>query len=304
MSDLLIDSHPELRRPILIAAWAGWNDAGESATGAIRFMQRRWRESPFAHIDYDPYYDFTQARPRVRLEDGVRVLDWPTNDFTAHRREGDGPDIILFQGTEPHLSWRTYAKSMLELCRTFDVSAVITLGALLAEVSHARPVQVSGSSEDLDLRIMLALPDNATSRYEGPTGIVGVFNVVAKEAGLPIASIWGSVPHYVNASPNPKGSLAILEQLNRQLHLDLRLHDLEVFVARFDAQVAEEIAKNPEMTEYARRIEEHQDAEAAGLEGQPPLGASETSAEELPDAQSMVDELERFLREQRGGGDV
>lgn len=296
MSDLRIDSHPELRRPILICAWAGWNDAGESATGAVRFMLRRWREPAFAHIDSDPFYDFTQSRPRVRLENGERVLDWPANDFTAHRREGDGPDIILFQGIEPHLSWRAYTEAILDLCRQFDVSAVITLGALLAEVSHARPIQVSGSSEDDELRTMLGLPGPTVSRYEGPTGIVGVFNNVAKEAGLATASMWGSIPHYVNASPNPKGTLAILEQLNSQLRLDLRLHDLEVFVARFDAQVAEEIAKNPEMIDYARRIEEHQDAEEAQLLGQAP----DLPPEELPDAQSMVDELERFLREQRG----
>jgi proteasome assembly chaperone (PAC2) family protein len=280
----------------MIAAWSGWNDAGESATGAIRFMLRRWRDSAFAHIDSDPYYDFTQARPRVRLENGQRVLDWPPNDFTAHRRDGEGPDIILFHGTEPHLSWRSYADSMLELCRTFDVSGVLTLGALLAEVSHARPVQVNGSSETPELQHLLGLPGATVSRYEGPTGIVGVFNNLAKEAGMATASMWGSIPHYVNASPNPKGTLAILEQLNKNLQLDLRLHDLEVFVARFDAQVAEEIAKNPEMAEYARRIEEHQDAEDAALMGQAP----DAGSEELPDAQSMVDELERFLREQRG----
>jgi proteasome assembly chaperone (PAC2) family protein len=300
MSELRIASHPELRRPILVAAWAGWNDAGESATGAIRFMLRRWREQSFAHIDPDSFYDFTQARPRVRLENGERVLDWPPNDFTAHRREGDGPDLILFQGIEPHLSWKAYTASILELCKTFEVSAIVTLGALLAEVSHARPVQVTGSSENDELRTMLGLPGPAVSRYEGPTGIVGVFNSVAKEAGLPIASMWGSIPHYVNASPNPKGTLALLEQLNTQLQLELRLHDLEVFVARFDSQVADEIAKNPEMVEYARRIEEHQDAEDSEFSGQAPDVPYDEDPGELPDAQSMVDELERFLREQRG----
>ena len=298
MSDLRFESQPELRRPILIAAWSGWNDAGESATGAIRFILRRWRETPFARIDYDPFYDFTRTRPRVRLENGERVLDWPSNDFVGHRREGDGPDVILFQGSEPHLSWRAYSEALLELCQQFNVSAIVTLGALLAEVSHARPVQVSGSSEDPELRRTLGLPGTNVSRYEGPTGIVGVFNNLAKQAGIPTASMWASVPHYVNASPNPKGTLALLEQLNRNLRLDLRLHDLEVFVARFDAQVAEEITKNPEMVEYARRIEEHQDAEEAELLGQAPEPGE--SSEELPDAQSMVDELERFLREQRG----
>ena len=115
MSNLLIESRPELRTPILIAAWSGWNDAGESATGAIRFMLRRWRDQKFASIDSDPYYDFTQARPRVRMQDGERVIDWPANEFTAHRHPGDGPDLILFQGIEPHLSWHSYADAVMEL---------------------------------------------------------------------------------------------------------------------------------------------------------------------------------------------
>jgi hypothetical protein len=294
MSDLRVDGHPELQRPILVAAWAGWNDAGESATGAIRFILRRWREPVFASIDPDPYYDFTQARPRVRLENGERVLDWPSNAFTAHHRDGDPPDMILLQGIEPHLAWRSYTNTVLELCRAFDVRAVVTLGALLGEVSHARPVPVSGSSDDPELRRLLDLPPPQPTGYQGPTGIVGVLNNAVRDAGIPTASIWASVPHYVNASPNPKGTLALLEQLNRGLDLNLRLHDLEVFVARFDAQVAAEVAKNPEMVDYARKLEEQQDSAAAG--------AAESAAEddtELPDASSMVEDLERFLREQR-----
>ena len=303
MSDLRIETHPQLDRPILIAAWAGWNDAGESATGAIRFMLRRWREPVFARIDSDPYYDFTQARPRVRLEEGERVIDWPPNDFTAYKRD-DGRDLILMMGIEPHLSWHAYTESVLELCRTFDVSAVITLGALLAEVSHARPVHVGGSSEDPELRSLLQLPEPGQSRYEGPTGIVGVINQAARDAGLHTASMWASVPHYVNASPNPKGTLALLQQLNRSLDLNLRLHDLEVFVARFDAQVAEEVAKNPEMVEYARRIEETEDDEE-GYEDSTLMDELDRAADggELPDAGEMVDELERFLREQQHRND-
>lgn len=301
MSDLTIDSRPELRHPLLIAAWSGWSDAGESATGAVRFMLRRWREERFAHIDADPYYDFTQARPRVRIQDGERVIDWPANEFTAHRLEGDGPDIILFQGIEPHLSWHSYADSMMEVCREFDVSGIIMLGGLLAEVSHTRPIRVTGSSEDEGLRSLLDLQPRRGGGYEGPTGIITVISNAARDLGIPTGSIWANVPHYVNASPNPKATLALLDRLNRGLSLDLRLHDMEVFVARFDAQVAEEIAKNPEMGEYARRIEDQQDeideglVEATGSDGEP------DSEEELPDAQDMVDELERFLREQRGG---
>ncbi|MEI6664551.1 MAG: PAC2 family protein [Chloroflexota bacterium] len=301
MSDLVIDTRPELRRPLLIAAWSGWSDAGESATGAIRFMLRRWREERFAHIDADAYYDFTQARPRVRLDNGERVIDWPPNDFTAHKREGDGPDLILFQGIEPHLSWHSYAEAMMEVCREFDVSGIVMLGGLLAEVSHTRPIRITGGSDDEGLRELLTLQPRRGGGYEGPTGIMTVVTNAARDAGIATGSIWANVPHYVNASPNPKATLGLLDRLNNGLGLNLRLHDMEVFVARFDAQVAEEIAKNPEMGDYARRIEDQQDDVDEGLVEANGADNDEPDSEgELPDAADMVDELERFLREQRG----
>ena len=297
MSDLVIDRRPELRRPILIGAWSGWNDAGEAATGTVRFIRRRWREEPFARIEPDRYYDFTQARPRVRLDNGQRVIEWPKNDFTAHRREGDGPDLILFRGIEPHLSWRGYVENIMQVIKEFDVSAVVTLGGLLAEVSHARPIRLTGASEDPALQALLDLQPRRGPGYEGPTGIIGILGNALRDAAIPTASMWANVPHYVNASPNPKGTLALLEKLNRGLSLGLRLHDMEVFVARFDAQVAEEVAHNQEMVDYARRIEESSDDDDDDQSAAP--AEPEATSEELPDAQSMVDELERFLREQR-----
>ena len=295
MSNLEIEERPQLNRPLLIAAWSGWNDAGESATGALRFMLRRWRSKAIAHIDPETFYDFTQARPRVRLEGGERVLDWPKNEFSPHKREGADRDLIVMLGIEPHLAWNAYGDAVMEFCQSFGVETVVTLGALLAEVSHTRPINVSGSSEDPELRELLDLPAPRPPGYQGPTGIVGVLNNRLRDAGLKTASMWANVPHYVNASPNPKGALALLEQLNSSLRLELSLHDLEVFAARFDAQVGAEIAKNPEMAEYARRIEEQEDAEADET-------AAEAPPAELPDAQDMVDELERFLREQRDSG--
>ena len=288
VNELLIEDRPQFDRPILLAAWSGWNDAGESATGALRFMLRRWRSKAIARIDPETFYDFTQARPRVRLENGERVLDWPKNEFSPHQRAGTDADIIVMLGIEPHLAWHAYSDAIVEFCKTFEVGHVVTLGALLAEASHARPITVSGSSEDPAFRELLGLPEPRVGGYEGPTGIVGVVNNRLRDEGLKTASMWANVPHYVNASPNPKGALALLEQLNESLRLDLSLHDLEVFAARFDAQVGTEIAKNPEMVDYARRIEEQLDAEA-----------DEEPAAELPDAKDMVDELERFLRQQR-----
>ena len=295
MTHLVLGERQELDRPILIAAWSGWNDAGESATGAIRFMLRRWRAKAVAHIDPEHFYDFTQARPTVRLQEGERVLEWPQNEFSPRTREGDARDLVLLLGIEPHLSWHAYADTILEFCQAFDINTVVTLGALLAEASHSRPIRVSGSSEDAELRDQFDLDAPRAPGYQGPTGIVGVLNNHLRDAGFQTASMWANVPHYVNASPNPKGALALLEQLNRTLQLDLSLHDLEVFAARFDAQVGAEITKNPEMAEYARRIEEQEDAEAEdGADAEPA---------DLPDAQDMVDELERFLREQREGDD-
>ena len=298
VSDLQIHSRPELRRPLLIAAFAGWNDAGESATGAVRFMRRRWRADSVAEIDPERFYDFTQLRPRVRLDRGERVLDWPRNRFSTHRLEGADRDIVLLEANEPHLAWRGYMDAVLEFCREFNVSGFVTLGALLAEVSHTRPVRVTGSSHDVGLRDLIGLGDASTARYEGPTGIVGVLNQTARDAGMPTASIWANVPYYINASPNPKGSLALVQKLNDGLKLDLTLHDLEVFAARFEAQVATEVAKDSNMEALARQIEEQQEAEE---EAEPAPRPAPADGGELPDAASMVEDLEQFLREQRQG---
>ncbi|MEZ4501560.1 MAG: PAC2 family protein [Dehalococcoidia bacterium] len=295
MADLIVHRRPELKSPLLIAAFAGWNDAGESATSAVRFMRRRWREEPFAEIDPEEFYDFTQTRPRVRLEKGERVLEWPQNVFTARQVEGAAHDIILLEGIEPHLAWHAYADAILELCRSYEVAGVITLGALLAEASHTRPVQVNGSSADEALQQLFGVTTRA-STYEGPTGIVGVLNQAARDAGFDTASFWAQVPYYVNATPNPKGSLALLQVLNPALGLGLTLHDLEVFAARFDAQVAAEVAKDSDVSSLARQIEERQESET-GDEAD-----SAEAEEELPDGASMVEDLERFLREHREGG--
>jgi proteasome assembly chaperone (PAC2) family protein len=294
MSDLVFKERPELRRPLVIAAFSGWSDAGEAATSAVRFMVRRWRVQPFAEIDAENFYDFTQTRPRVRLERGERVLDWPPNQFWARRLEHADRDLILLSGTEPHLAWHTYVDCVLELCRAYDVSGFITLGALLAEVSHARTVRVTGSTPDEDLARRLSVT-TTPGRYQGPTGITGVLGQAVREAGIPTGSMWANIPFYVRRSPNPKGALALLQRVNDALELSLTLHDLEVFAARFDAQVASDIAQNPEVAEYARRVDAatDEDEDAADESTAPP-------AEELPDAQTMVDELERFLREQRG----
>ena len=293
MEELRIDERPELRDPILITAFSGWNDAGESATSATRFMFRRWKPAVFAEIEAETFYDFTQARPTVKLEQGERVLEWPPNKFSAHRLDDLDFDVILLQATEPHLRWHSYVEAILTICREFNVRRLITLGALLGEVSHTRPINVSGSSTDPDLNAAFDFAPRTGRGYEGPTGIVSSLNQAAQDVGLKTASLWANVPMYLDASPNPKGSLALLERLNAGLKLDLRLHDLEVFCARFDAQVAAAVERDPQMADLARRIEEQLPPEEV-------VETPEAPAEsDLPDADSMVDDLEQFLREQR-----
>lgn len=294
MSDLQISNTPPLRRPLLIAAFAGWNDAGEAASAAVRFMHRRWRAEPIGSIDPENFYDFTQARPKVRLERGERVIDWPANVISAKRLDHLDRDVILLAGIEPHLAWHTYVDAIFEVCRTFEVSGILTLGALLAEVSHARPVQVNGSATAPDLAESLDVDPLARSTYQGPTGIVGVIGQTARQLGIPSGSLWANMPFYVQRTPNPKGTLAILERLNRSFGFDLTLHDLEVFAARFEAQVASDIEGNPEVAAYARRVAEQSDEDA-----EDEIEIELAPDEELPDAGEMVDELERFLRDQR-----
>lgn len=298
MSDLQLWRTPPLRRPLLIAAFTGWNDAGEAASAAVRFMHRRWRAETIANIDAENFYDFTQTRPKVRLEHGERVIDWPSNVISAKRLDNLDRDVILLAGTEPHLAWHAYVDAIFEICRTFEVSGILTLGALLAEVSHARPVTLNGSAVAGQLAEALEVDPAARSTYQGPTGIVGAINTMAREADIPTASLWANMPFYVQRTPNPKGTLAILERLNRAFSFELTLHDLEVFAARFEAQVASDIEGNPEVAAYARRVTDQlgdEEFEEVDIE---------MESDELPDAEEMVDELERFLREQRDEGNT
>jgi proteasome assembly chaperone (PAC2) family protein len=293
---LKITQQPHLRQPLLIAGFSGWNDAGEAASSAVRFIQRRWRAETIAELDPEEFYDFTQLRPQVRLKDGERMVEWPPNVFSAKRVEHLDRDVILLSGIEPHLSWKTYTGAVVEVCRTFDVAGVLILGALLGEASHAKPVRVSGSATAPWLAEALDISERTRSAYQGPTGIVGVLSQVLRDEGIPTASLWANIPFYVQRTPNPKGSLALLERINRGFGFDLTLHDLEVFAARFEAQVAADIEQNPEVAEYARRVADAVDDEDDGEVDEEPR-----AQEELPDAASMVEDLERFLREQRGG---
>ncbi len=267
---------PTLDRPILIAAFDGWNDAGDAATWAVRHMAQRWDSATFADIDPEQFYDFAQLRPIVELDDDVRTLHWPENAFSATTSPRP---LILMQGIEPQLRWRTYTNQILGVAQQYDASMIVTLGALLAEVPHTRPVSIYGGSEDPALRRRLELEE---STYEGPTGIVGVLNSAAREAGIPAASLWAAVPNYVSGAASPKAAAALLERLQQVLETAIPMTDLEIATGAYERQISELVSEDEDTASYIRTLEEsYDDGEL-----------------EEPDPASLVEEVEQFLREQ------
>src|SRR4051812_18964181 len=211
MDHLRWSHHPELRRPTLLVAFEGWNDAGDAASSAIRFLKDRWQARRVADIEAEAFYDFTQARPSVRLADGQhRHIEWPRNRFSAATVPGIDGGVVLLDGTEPALMWRTFCEQVLDVARRFDARLLLTLGALISDVPHSRPVQIHGVGYDTDAVSRLGVEP---STYEGPTGIVGVLHAHFRDAGVPSASLWAAVPSYVHSAPSPKAALALVHKV-------------------------------------------------------------------------------------------
>jgi len=270
------DKHPPLRDPVFIAAFEGWNDAGDAASGAVRYLLDRYDGQEFAHVDPEEFFDFTSARPHVRVDDeGQRGLTWPSTDISVVSLPDDR-DAVLIVGVEPHLRWRTFGDEIVELAKELGCSLFVTLGAMVAEVPHSRPVRVVGSVTDKALGERLDLP---ASTYEGPTGIVGVLTSACVEAGLPTASLWAAVPTYVPAAPSPKAALALVERLAEVLEIWLPTTDLEIASASYERQVSELVAEDDETADYVRNLEDSHDRDL----DQP--------------GRSLVEEVERFLRD-------
>jgi proteasome assembly chaperone (PAC2) family protein len=277
MDHVRFSEQPILHSPVLIAAFEGWNDAGDAATGAARYLIDRWDATRFASIDAEEFYDFTTNRPQVRLDDaGVRQIDWPANDVYSGSTPGDGPDVMILLGTEPALRWRTFCRQITDIASRFDASMVITLGALLADVPHSRPVSVVGTSYDAKVVERLDLQQ---SRYEGPTGIVGVLSDACRQAGLVAASLWATVPTYVSGAPSPKATLALVERTAALLRVFVPTTDLEIATAAYERQVSELVAADEETSDYVETLERRYD------EGDDHSGVS------------LIEEVERFLRE-------
>jgi proteasome assembly chaperone (PAC2) family protein len=275
---------PDLRRPILVAAFEGWNDAGEAASYALNFVADELGAETIGHIDPEEFYDFQVTRPSVRVDEvGERRIEWPSVEILAAVLPDAERDLVLLRGTEPNLRWRAFAGEIIEIAHELGAELLVTLGALLANVPHTRPVHVVGTTVDHELALRLDLP---TSRYEGPTGMIGVVGDAAKQAALPSVSIWAALPHYVDASPNFRAALALLAKLVDLLPLELDTEALEEDSEAFDASVAEIVEEDPELLGYVRRLEEEADRD-----------------DELADmpAEELVAEVERFLRDQPGG---
>ncbi len=287
---------PHLSDAVLIAAFKGWNDAAESASAAVQFLVDTWSAQPVASLDPEEFFDFTETRPRVRLVEGLhREIDWPSVDLYAYSDSALERDVVLAVGHEPQLRWRTFIDELLRLAQQLGVGQAVIFGALLADVPHTRPTRVTGSTPDEPLHQRLEGMGIGFSRYEGPTGIIGVLQDACNRRGIPAASLWGNVPHYITASPNPQVSAALLRQLGGLLGFELNLRLLDGQAKRFRSRVDEAIARSPEALAYVKELE--------GRE----VGDDEFSApgpSQLPTGPEVVRALEEFLRQQRSDDDA
>jgi proteasome assembly chaperone (PAC2) family protein len=266
---------------VLVAAFRGWNDGAQGASLAASFLAQAWQARRFADVDPEEFFDFQATRPHVALEDGLtRRIDWPETAFYHASIPGLERDAVLALGIEPNLRWRTFSDEVVDLARDLGVELVVTLGALLADVPHTRPAPVTGSASDPKLVEELGL---ASSRYEGPTGIVGVVHDACRRAELPSASLWAAVPHYASLAASPKAALALCLRLANLLGTEFELGDLERASVAYETQVSEAVASDEETEAYVQQLEERRDALGEELD--------------VPSGETLAAELTRFLRE-------
>ncbi len=278
MSDL-----PRLRRPILLAAFEGWNDAGDAASSAVEHLALEWDARPLVDIDSDEYYDFQVNRPTIKLIDGVtRRIEWPTTSISWCSPRGADRDIVLVRGIEPNMRWRAFCAEIVELAHRLEVEMTVMLGALLADTPHTRPVPVTGSAYSSETAERYNL---AESRYEGPTGITGVLQDLFVQAGMPAVSFWAAVPHYVSTPPNPKATVALLTRVEEVLDIEVPLGTLPEQAEEWERAVTEMTEDDEEIAEYVRGLEERGDAE---------LDPDEVMAK--IDGDALAAEFERYLK--------
>jgi proteasome assembly chaperone (PAC2) family protein len=289
--ELRIDHRPELERPVLVAAFRGWNDGAQAASLAAGYLAKAWGAERFAEVEPEGFFDFQATRPHVSLVEGVtRRIDWPETVFYHARPDGLDRDVVLLLGIEPNLRWRTFTDLVVGLASDLGIELLITLGALLADVPHTRSAPVTGSATDDELVERLGL---SASRYEGPTGIVGVLHDACGQNGIPSASLWAAVPHYVSLTPSPKGALALCERLGALIGVEVDAGELEEAARNYEEQVSEAVATDEETASYVDELERRADQ----LE----------ESSDLPSGDALAAELTRFLKErdeEDGGEDA
>jgi proteasome assembly chaperone (PAC2) family protein len=278
---LRLDRRPTLSRPVLIAAFRGWNDGAQGASLAASFLAQAWQAQRFADIDPEEFFDFQAVRPHVALEEGMtRRIDWPETVVYEATAKNAGRDVVLLLGVEPNLKWRAFTGEIVELARDLRVDMVVTLGALLADVPHTRPSPVTGAATDPALVRELGLTQ---SRYEGPTGIVGVLHDACRASDLPSASLWAAVPHYASLYASPKAALALCARLSSLIGAELDLTELEKAAQLYERQVTEAVSADEETEAYVKELEERRDTLGDELD--------------VPSGDTLAEELTRFLRE-------
>ncbi|HEY4386120.1 MAG TPA: PAC2 family protein [Ktedonobacteraceae bacterium] len=309
MSHITYYDQPPLRDPVVIVALGGWNDAADSATTALKFLNELWKPTKIAEIDSEDFFVFTETRPTVKFIDGIqRSIVWPSNQFLAFSDPELPHDIILVQGVEPQLKWKTFSREFLDVCMHFSASEVIFLGALLADVPHSIAVPISGTSSDETIMERMHEMDVHSSRYEGPTGMIGVLQDICRNANLPSASFWAAAPHYLAATPNIKVTAALLTYLNTYLSLNLDLSVIQSDALRFEEQISALVERDPEASAYVHKLEEQiaergdddddDDDEEHGIS---PFDTI-TGTGPLPSADSLIRDVEELLRKQRENG--
>jgi proteasome assembly chaperone (PAC2) family protein len=284
--ELRIDERPTLRRPILIAAFRGWNDGGQGASLAAGYLARAWDATLFADLDPEEFFDFQVTRPQVTLIDGTqRKIEWPETQFHYAAIPELDRDAVILLGIEPNMRWRRFTNLIADLAADLGVELVVTLGSLLADVPHTRPSPVTGSGSDETLIKEMGLE---RSRYEGPTGIVGVLHDALNTRGIPAVSLWAAVPHYVSLAPSPRAALALCERLGTLLGVTLDVGELREAADTYAEQVSAAVASDAETSAYVEELEQRSDV---------------FEEENIPSGDTIAAELTRFLRErERGNG--
>jgi predicted ATP-grasp superfamily ATP-dependent carboligase len=275
---------PVLTRPVLISAFRGWNDGGQGASLAGGYLAKMWQAQRFADIDPEGFFDFQATRPHVSLVEGLtRRIDWPENAFYHARITGQERDAVLLLGIEPNLRWRAFTRTIVDLARDLGVELVVTLGSLLADVPHTRPSPVTGSASDPKLAEEMGL---TASRYEGPTGIVGVLHDACRTADVPSVSLWAAVPHYVSLTPSPRAAQALCERLGSLIGGNIETSELAEAADGYTEQVSEAVAADEETAAYVEELERRADT---------------IEEADIPSGDTLAAELTRYLRERENG---